>query len=184
MVIPSFNIASLGVLSKLTAQFELIVYNTFFVVAIRLRFEKEKTCMVFTSRAVIVGEYLVSYSGIGIFSCSIAILIGLISSEGVEVGNLKIYETILISDLIILSIPPFTIYKLQTTNYDDENRWLYSLRLLLPCQNNQKNSQSKCCPLPGHYWHGSNKKTGDCADEKGNAGAKDKSTFVFFFQWW
>ncbi len=98
------------ILSDLTAQLALLFYVVLFAAAIRLRYITPKKPNAFRIPGGKLGIWIVA--GIGIVTCISAILIGFIPPENIPIGNVFIYETILIVGLVVLSLLPLLIYKM------------------------------------------------------------------------
>lgn len=100
---------SYWILSDLTAQLALLFYIVLFAAAIRLRYKTPANPKAFLIPGGKVGIWIVGL--IGIISCIGAIIIGFIPPSSVDVGNVIVYECILIGGVILFSLPPFIIFK-------------------------------------------------------------------------
>jgi glutamate:GABA antiporter len=95
------------ILSDLTAQLALLFYVILFAAAIRLRYKTPKNPNAFRIPGGKFGIWLVG--GIGIMTCVIAIGLGFIPPDGVKIGNIFVYESILIGGIVVFSVLPFLI---------------------------------------------------------------------------
>jgi len=98
-------------LSDLTVQLAVIYYLTIFFAAIRLRYkfpDRNKNAFKIPggNRGMIIT------AGLGIFSCLFGLLIGFIPPEKIMVGSRVFYVLALIAGIVIFSLPPLIIYKL------------------------------------------------------------------------
>lgn len=101
---------SYWILSDLTAQLALVYYISFFAAAIRLRYKKAPA-KGYRIPGGKLGIWLVA--GIGIVCCVGAVILGFIPPTNVPLGNIVVYESILIGGMLIFIIPPFFIYHRQ-----------------------------------------------------------------------
>lgn len=107
-VMPSVK-SSYWLLSNLTAQLALLFYILFFSAAIRLHHTCEHVQRAFKIPGGKFGVWFVS--GTGIFACTLAILLGFLPPEQVDVGHLARYESILILSILACCLPPFIFHK-------------------------------------------------------------------------
>ncbi len=106
LIMPSVN-SLYWVLSNLTAQLALLFYILLFAAAIRLRYKHAIVERAYKIPGGKIGIWLVG--GVGILTCICAILLGFIPPTQVAVGNVFIYETILIAGIIICCLSPFVL---------------------------------------------------------------------------
>jgi amino acid transporter len=106
LIMPSVN-SSYWVLSNLTAQLALLFYILMFAAAIRLRHKHSHVKRAYRIPGGLIGTTLVC--GIGIATCVFAIIIGFLPPTQIAVGNVGMYEAILIGGIIICALPPFIL---------------------------------------------------------------------------
>jgi putative glutamate/gamma-aminobutyrate antiporter len=107
LIMPNVN-SSYWVLSNLTAQLALLFYILMFAAAIRLRYKHAQVKRAFKIPGGFVGIWLVS--GIGIFTCFSAIILGFLPPSQVSVGKIATYEAILGFGIIACCLPPFILH--------------------------------------------------------------------------
>jgi amino acid transporter len=100
--------SSYWILTAMTAQLAMLVYIALFAAALRLRYKKPAVARAFKIPLGKFGIYVVC--GLGILSSLIAIGLGFFPPSQISVGNIFIYESILLIGSIILIAPPFIIY--------------------------------------------------------------------------
>lgn len=101
------------ILSDLTAQLALLFYIILFAAAIRLRYKTPKNPDAFRIPGGNFGIWIVG--SVGIIACITGIALGFIPPDGVKVGNIAIYEGILIGGIVIFSALPFWISRKRKT---------------------------------------------------------------------
>lgn len=106
LLLPSIN-SAYWLLTVLASQVYMFMYILMFLAAIKLRKTYKKSEHTFTIGKSHLSTYIVA--SIGITGCLIAIIVGFIPPESMEIGSNKYYELLLISGLVILSSPPFII---------------------------------------------------------------------------
>jgi len=106
--------SSFWALSDITSILSLIVYIAMFAAAIRLRYKFPHVQRAFIIPGGKVGLWSVCL--IGLTSCIFTIGLGFLPPSQIPVGNLKIYEIILVVGVIAGCLLPFGLYKL-TQNY-------------------------------------------------------------------
>lgn len=97
------------ILSVLTAQLALIFYICLFAAAIKLRYTGPKIAHAYRIPGGNWGIWL--SGGIGILTCIGAIIIGFIPPADVPIGNIALYETLLILGIIAFTWVPLLIQK-------------------------------------------------------------------------
>lgn len=110
LIMPSVN-SSYWVLSNLTAQLALLFYILMFATAIRLRHKQPHVKRAYRIPGGLMGTTLVC--SIGIITCIFAIFIGFLPPSQVAVGNVSIYEAILIGGIILCCLPPFILHAMK-----------------------------------------------------------------------
>jgi len=95
------------ILSDLTAQLALLFYVILFAAAIRLRYKTPENPNAFRIPGGKFGIWLVGC--LGIVTCLVAIGLGFIPPDSVKIGNIFVYEGILIGGVVIFSALPFLI---------------------------------------------------------------------------
>jgi amino acid transporter len=111
LIMPTVN-SSYWVLSNLTAQLALIFYILMFAAAIRLRHKQSHVKRAYRIPGGLMGTAIVC--GIGIVTCVVAIIIGFLPPSQVAVGNIGIYEAILVGGIIVCCLPPFILYAIRS----------------------------------------------------------------------
>lgn len=106
LLLPSINIAY-WLLTVLASQVYMFMYILMFLAAIKLRKTYKASDETFTIGKSAKSTYFVAT--IGIIGCVTTIIAGFIRPESMDIGANNYYETLLISGLIILSLPPFII---------------------------------------------------------------------------
>lgn len=102
LLMPSVK-SAYWLLSAMATQLALLMYAVIFISAIRLRYNRKDTPRSFKIPGGNVGIWFVG--GIGcLTSCSI-LLLGFVPPNAIDVGNLGIYEAILIGGMALILIP-------------------------------------------------------------------------------
>ena len=99
---------SFWLLSVITAQLALIVYVFMFASAIVLHHKKPHIHRSYKVPGGKIGMWLIA--GIGALSCLLVIGIGFIPPEHAQIGNVFIYELILIGGMLFLAVIPFLFF--------------------------------------------------------------------------
>lgn len=110
LLMPSVS-ASYWILTALTAQLTTLIYIIMFCAAIRLRYSEPNAVRPYKVPGGNFGMWLVA--GIGILASLFALFIGFVPPEQLKTGSVLFYESFLIIGIIVLSLPPFIIYKLR-----------------------------------------------------------------------
>lgn len=100
--------SSYWLLTVMTAQLAMLVYIALFAAAIYLRYKEPKVYRPYRVPGGKIGIWIIS--GMGLFSCVVAILLGFIPPTQIQVGNLFVYELLLVVGMISLCLPPLIIY--------------------------------------------------------------------------
>lgn len=106
LLLPSIN-SAYWLLTVLASQTYMIMYILMFCAAIKLRKTYQATDHTFTIGRSYISTYIVA--GIGIIGCTTTLVVGFIPPESMGIGSDSLYEVLLISGLIVLSLPPFLI---------------------------------------------------------------------------
>lgn len=106
LLIPSIN-GAYWLITVLASHIYMFMYIMMFIAAIKLRPTYKKSEHTFTIGSKPVYTYLVA--SLGICGCLITIISGFIPPESMNIGSKIYYEILLLSGLIILSLPPFVI---------------------------------------------------------------------------
>ncbi|MBP9842060.1 MAG: amino acid permease [Simkaniaceae bacterium] len=101
--------SSYWILSAMTSQLALIVYIALFAAAIVLRYKAPHQPRPYKIPGGNIGILLLG--GFGIAASLIGILVGFIPPSQIPVGNVYLFETILIGGILLLSGIPFLIYR-------------------------------------------------------------------------
>lgn len=107
--------SSYWILSDLTAQLALVVYVVLFAAAIRLRYKKSHQPRAFKIPGGNWGIWIVC--GAGMLISITAIVIGFIPPKKIETGSVLLFESILIGGLVLLSLPPFILYRFRQPHW-------------------------------------------------------------------
>lgn len=103
--------SSYWVLTAMTAQLAMFVYIALFTAAAWLRFKKPEVHRAFKIPFGKVGIVIVCL--LGILSSIGAIVLGFIPPSQLSIGNIFVYEGILIIGILLLTAPPVIIYLLR-----------------------------------------------------------------------
>lgn len=110
LLIPSVNGAYM-ILTALTTQLYMFMYGLMFIAAIRLRYKHPDVKRSYKIPGGNWGMWLVGTTGT--LMAIIAVLIGFLPPPGIDVGNPKRYEFLLLVGFTLLSLPPYLFYLLQ-----------------------------------------------------------------------
>jgi len=100
--------SSYWVLTAITAQLAMLVYIGLFASALYLRYKRPEVKREYKIPLGNIGMWLTCI--VGVLSCITAIILGFIIPETIAVGNVFVYETILVSGVLLLSTPPMFMY--------------------------------------------------------------------------
>ena len=103
--------SSYWLLTAMTAQLAMVVYVGLFIAAIKLRCTSPDVKRAYKIPGGLFG--LVLISSVGMLACIIAILLGFVPPESIDVGNIVKYESILIVGILLFCAPPFIIYAMK-----------------------------------------------------------------------
>lgn len=107
LFMPSVN-SSYWLLTAMTAQLAMLVYVAMFAALIKLRYTHPHIKRAYRIPGGQWGVWCVG--GLGLGSCLFAIALGFVPPSQVEMGNLWVYEGILLFGIIGLCLPPIIIY--------------------------------------------------------------------------
>lgn len=107
ILMPSVS-SSYWVLTAITAQLAMFVYVALFAAAIYLRYKKPEVARAFKVPGGKLGMWIVAI--LGTLSCFLAIGLGFVPPANITVGQLWVYEMVLIMGILMLSLPPVVIY--------------------------------------------------------------------------
>jgi amino acid transporter len=110
LIMPTVN-GSYWVLSNLTAQLALLFYIILFAAAIRLHHKQPHVKRAYRIPGGRFGIWGVC--GIGILTSLFAMMVGFIPPTQVAIGNIVIYESILIGGIVICCLPAFVLYAIK-----------------------------------------------------------------------
>jgi len=96
------------VLTAMTAQLAMLVYVGLFAAGIYLRYKKPDVVRAFKIPGGKVGLWIVGL--LGTSSCLVVIGLGFIPPAQIDVGDWLVFETILISGILLLTAPPIVMY--------------------------------------------------------------------------
>ncbi len=101
--------AAYWILSDLSAQMALMVYIIMFAAAIKLRYSRPDHPRGYTIPGGNIVMWIVA--GTGIICCCLAMLIGFVPPSQIPVGNVYLFESILIGGLILFVVVPWFFAK-------------------------------------------------------------------------
>jgi len=110
LLMPTVN-ASYWLLTALAAQLYMIMYLLMFAAGIRLRYKSSMSRPGFRIPGGNFGMWVVA--GAGIIGALVTFVIGFIPPTNIQIGGELHYEALLVSGLLILSLLPFLIYRIQ-----------------------------------------------------------------------
>lgn len=113
LFMPSVN-SAYWILTAITGQLAMLVYIALFASAFYLRIKKPNIKRAYRIPFGNVGIGILCF--LGLLSSFIAIILGFLPPEKINIGNMLIYEIILIIGIIVFCLPPIIIYKLYKTN--------------------------------------------------------------------
>lgn len=108
LIMPTVN-SSYWVLSNLTAQLALLFYILLFAAAIRLRYKHAHIERAYQIPGGLVGIGLVC--GLGIVTCTGAIILGFLPPSRIVIGGIVRYEAILIFGMLVCCLLPLFLYR-------------------------------------------------------------------------
>lgn len=106
LMVPSIN-GAYWLITVLASQVYMFMYIMMFLSAIKLRKTYQKNEHTFTIGKSHYSTYFVAATGI--IGCVITIVSGFIPPESMNIGSAVYYESLLLTGLITLSLPPFII---------------------------------------------------------------------------
>ena len=108
---PTVN-GSYWLLTVLASQLYMIMYILMFVSAIRLRYVKNARQKEKNGFKIPGGKYWGMWvvAGLGIFGAATTLLIGFIPPVPIQVGGELRYEELLLTGLLLMSLPPFLLF--------------------------------------------------------------------------
>jgi glutamate:GABA antiporter len=107
--------SSYWVLTAMTAQLAMLVYIALFAAALWLRYKKAAAPRPYKIPGGKFGMWLVCL--LGGFTSFVAILLGFLPPLQLSIGNVFVYESILIVGILVLCAPPIIIYLLRKPNW-------------------------------------------------------------------
>lgn len=110
ILIPSVSGAYM-ILTALTTQLYMLMYALMFIAAIHLRYKRPDVKRSYKVPGGNWGMWLVA--GIGTITSIGAIFIGFLPPPGIDVGNPKHYQILLLLGFLLLSLPPYVFHLIQ-----------------------------------------------------------------------
>lgn len=104
--------SSYWLLTAMTAQLAMLVYIALFAAAIYLRYKQTQVSHAYRIPGGKIGIWILGITGI--IACVSAILLGFVPPSQIAIGNIYVYESILLIGCIVLCLPPFIIYSWNT----------------------------------------------------------------------
>lgn len=114
-LIPSVN-GSYWYLTALAAQLYMFMYILMFAAGISLRYSHADLPRMFKIGGGNWGMWLVGLAGI--VSSIVTVIVGFIPPGDINVGGTAHYEELLVIGLLIMSLPPFIIYRFKKESWD------------------------------------------------------------------
>lgn len=108
MIFPSVN-ASYWFFSALTAQLAMMVYLFMFAAGIRLRYSHKNQPRAYKIPCGNIGMWMIG--SLGFLTCITAIAIGFLPPNGIALGNLWIYESLLVTGIVLFCLLPLFLYR-------------------------------------------------------------------------
>ncbi|MBS0359433.1 MAG: amino acid permease [Proteobacteria bacterium] len=115
LLMPTVN-ASYWLLTALAAQLYMLMYLLMFAAGIYLRIKSPEQHRLFKIPGNYWGMGLVA--GAGIIGCITTFCVGFIPPDNIQVGSILRYETLLISGLILMCLPPFITYRFRKSSWE------------------------------------------------------------------
>lgn len=110
LLMPSVN-GSYWLLTALAAQLYMLMYVLMFAAAIRLRYKSSFSLLKgFKIPGGNWGMWIVALAGI--LASTVTFIIGFIPPNNIQIGSTWHYEALLITGLIVMSVPPLIMYRL------------------------------------------------------------------------
>jgi len=103
--------SSFWLFSLVSAQLALVVYIVLFASAIALHHRKPEVPRSYRIPGGKIGMWLTA--GAGIFACALVIILGFIPPTHTPIGNLFLYELLLIGGMVLFIAIPFVIYRVR-----------------------------------------------------------------------
>jgi putative glutamate/gamma-aminobutyrate antiporter len=101
---PTINSAFV-LLSAITAQLAILMYLVIFAAAVRLRYTQPNVPRKYTVPGGKFGMWLTA--GAGYLICLVVLVLGFLPPSQIPVGNVTVYETLLIGGMLLVCLPPF-----------------------------------------------------------------------------
>lgn len=107
--------ASFWILTALSAQSYLVMYILMFIAAIKLRYSKPHVPRAYRVPYANKGMWL--FASFGILASSLAIIIGFVPPESLEVGSLEFYVGFLLLSNLLMIAFPLVLYKIKKPSW-------------------------------------------------------------------
>lgn len=107
--------ASFWILTALSAQSYLVMYVLMFIAAIRLKYSKPHVPRAYKVPYEKTGMWF--FASLGIFASILAIIIGFVPPESLEVGSLEFYVGFLLLSLTLMISFPLVLYKMKKPHW-------------------------------------------------------------------
>lgn len=121
---PTIN-SSYWLLTVVAAQLYMFMYILMFAAGIRLRYKHPGQQSPFQIAGGKFGMWLIA--GIGLASAVFTVIIGFAPPAGVKIGSLLSYESLIVGLLLVMSIPPFIIYRCRRPEWQTYARELEAM---------------------------------------------------------
>lgn len=112
-LMPTVN-SSYWILSNITAILSLIAYLFMFAAVIKLRYSHPEMPRAYRIPGGKFGVWLVGI--IGSLASLVTIVIGFWPPQGIDVGSVKVYESLLVGGVLVFCIVPFVVYAFRKRN--------------------------------------------------------------------
>lgn len=114
LLMPSVN-GSYWFLTALAAQLYMFMYIMMFAAGIRLRYSHAAVSRGYKIFGGNIGMWVVGLAGL--ISSIGTVIVGFIPPEGIDVGGFAHYEELLVTGLLLMSVPPFIIYACRKSSW-------------------------------------------------------------------
>lgn len=111
LLMPSVN-GSYWLLSALSTQLYMIMYLIMFVAALALKYKLKSSPHAFSIPGGKIGMWATCL--LGLFGCTITLIVGFIPPEGIDVGGLLHYEMVFVSGIVGMVLPITFFYFYQS----------------------------------------------------------------------
>lgn len=122
---PSIN-SAFTLLSTITAQLAILVYGLIFAALLRLRYTQPNVARHYKIPGGMLGVWLVA--GCGFCMGAVVLVLGFLPPSQIPLGNVTIYESLLIGGIVVACLPPFLMPCQQPSQSRDRNQNVSTIR--------------------------------------------------------